>query len=602
MINNTTNITSAKPTHTTQDLKQLTTTINQIQSMPNFQSSIESSPLIKNLMQLIQNILAQLNQGNHQSQNTNGTRGNDNLEGSTGNDKIKARQGNDFVDGKAGNDKLYGGQGDDTLSGGTGDDYLSGGRGNNRLFGGDGNDILSTRLGSDFIDGGRGTDTTRVRGNIDDYDISVSTVFPQGIKPEDTGALFAVPDNAVVLTHKETGQTITSINVEQFRFNDARLSFDEMKARVTVAPKPLDISSIPNQKLLAIFNRVEGLETGKVTILDNNGDGKLSAGDTAQLKSTDGSIIEEKTLTANDVATLNGPDQTQAQAALDANVQKWNEGGMTDYRYQFQRSCFCTPDHTRAVETTVKDGEISASNYVDGAQEPSIDANQKSITDLFAQIQTAIDQGRQVEVEYDETTGMPTKITIDRDMMAFDGGETITISNFQTLDDIANELPLTEQQSKNLSDYFNKGTTTFTGTVLDSDGSGDLSVGDIVKLTIGGVAGNINSEQALTTADLAAINNTTNPLLTLTGSLSDDQKQRLNTAILDQTLAYAGGGPSANSVFDKDGNQQLSVGDTVIFNRFNETSGNIDQTQVVLTQAQLDRYLANEAYIPQRTQ
>ncbi|HIO92785.1 MAG TPA: META domain-containing protein [Leucothrix mucor] len=774
-------------------LSNIQTTLAQLQSTPTFQANTASSPLLQNLLQLIKNIIAQLNQSptkepkqesnpkqekeqgsQNQPKNNNtpkqsesdikGTEGDDNLKGGRnndrmfglgGNDSLKGRQGNDFLDGGAGRDKLYGGSGDDTLSGGTGNDYLSGGSGVNRLFGGAGNDVLASRRGmNDFLDGGSGTDTARIRDNIDNYSLQVITVFPQGINPGDIVPHGAPTDNGIILTHKTTGQTITATNIEKFRFNDARLSFDELKQRASEqTEKPLDTSSISRKRLLALFD-LPPFSTDSVSIFDKDGNGKVSVGDLAVLSGgITGGEISQKTLTADDVAKLNGSSQVEAQKELDANKQKWDESGIKNYSYEFQRSCFCLPDYTRPIKTTVEDGQVTSSNYLNGDKESVSDEfsdNKQSINGLFDIIQKAIKNDRQVEVTYDSKTGMPTKVVIDRDQMPVDGGQTITASNLQNLDQPSKELPLTKdqhqqtlnlfgyiasgnekanildtdgngkisvgdiamlgtqehtldeaavrqitdtpsskpfsldddqkeraldvfsapversrnhfvniydsngdgkvskgdiaihmvtpsvapavvgyhspvtevervtlteaqaaqingdkqalelnlskQQHKDIASHFNKGTTTYTGTVIDKDGSGDLSVGDTVKLSIGGFAGNIPIDHSLTAQDIDAIQGGSNPLLDISNGLSDKQKVRLSQAIFPQDIAYAGNAPSLDSVVDNNNDSRLSVGDTIVVRRFNERTGQYDFSNQALTQVQLDRYIAGESY------
>lgn len=69
-----------------------------------------------------------------------GRQGNDSLIGGAGNDRLYGGLGNDSLSGGSGHDLLYGGRGDDRLFGGLGNDYLSGGSGSDYLNGGEGND------------------------------------------------------------------------------------------------------------------------------------------------------------------------------------------------------------------------------------------------------------------------------------------------------------------------------------------------------------------------------------------------------------------------------------------------------------------------------
>jgi len=271
--------------------------------------------------------------------NLKGTRAGETILGREGNDRIAGRQGDDFLAGEQGNDRLYGGKGNDTLQGGEGNDYLSGGRGNNTLSGGAGDDTLYTRLGSDTLDGGTGTDTARIRASIDDYSIAIS-------------------DNTkLVLTNKETGQTIEAVNIEKFRFDDARLSLAEMKQRadtdtevkqpqndqlLTLAaekPQRLTLNASQNNNLQTLFGFTP--ENEKSTfILDKDNSGNVSIDDEAivfdnltDLAPGNDGIIARKTLTANDVDKINGVNTEPSRPQVDLTAaQKQAVQGVTGLR------------------------------------------------------------------------------------------------------------------------------------------------------------------------------------------------------------------------------------------------------------------------------
>ena len=340
--------------HEASQLVDIETSLAQFQSLSSFQGS-SSSPLLKSLLELIQNIIAQLNQtpSKKSSQEATpkkdaqqeksfeqpikknasndelgpndilGTAGNDKIEGTrhndvvyakTGDDRVYGRQGDDILSGQQGNDALYGGQGNDTLYGGQGNDYLSGGSGKNNLFGGAGDDTFYHRQGSDVFDGGRGNDTARIRASIDDYAV---TLMGSKSSNNENPAIGQKDDSSILLTHKKTGQTVEVVNVENFRFNDASLSLDEMKQRISEPkpeePKTLDTSSIPRDNLLALFGVKDGPDAGSVHILDKNNDGKLSVGDTA-VHSFDGlsqgPMSREIQLTEANIQSLATPIET----------------------------------------------------------------------------------------------------------------------------------------------------------------------------------------------------------------------------------------------------------------------------------------------------
>ena len=148
--------------------------------------------------------------------------GDDNINAGAGDDLIYGEEGNDTVSGDAGNDVIYGGNGNDTLSGGAGDDVLygdkgddilNGGEGNDALYGGEGSDSLSGGTGDDILYGGKGRDTYYINadhGNDVIYDSEglSALIFGDEISADDY-TLSVDINNGIVLTHIETGETIS---------------------------------------------------------------------------------------------------------------------------------------------------------------------------------------------------------------------------------------------------------------------------------------------------------------------------------------------------------------------------------------------------------
>ena len=382
--------------HEANQLVDIETSLAQFQSLSSFQGS-SSSPLLKSLLELIQNIIAQLNQtpSKKSSQEATpkkdaqqeksfeqpikkdasndelgpndilGTAGNDKIEGTrhndvvyakTGDDRVYGRQGDDILSGQQGNDALYGGQGNDTLYGGQGNDYLSGGSGDNNLFGGAGDDTLYHRRGSDVFDGGSGNDTARIRASIEDY--SVTLVAGQK------------NDSGITLTNNKTGQTVEVVNVENFKFDDARLSLDEMKQRANPVPietkpseaKPIEIkpietkpnvTSAENNTSNLVFSESDKKIIGKhvfsthrpstsfhnsvsydISIADSDQNGKVSAGDTLTLvansKGMEGTVISEPVTLTSDQAEGINKDIDQRKTLVE-NKAKWEAYDFNDY-------------------------------------------------------------------------------------------------------------------------------------------------------------------------------------------------------------------------------------------------------------------------------
>ncbi len=763
MISNT-NLNTATQHNSTKEPATIQKSLAQLQSLPVFQTN-SGSPLMQNLLKLVQTLVQQLQKESKQSNSDDkkqqttrpifihnhiigtesddklkGTRGDDHILGLGGNDCLHGRQGNDLLLGGKGNDHLYGGKGNDVLLGEEGNDHLIGGRGNDTLFGGQGNDLLVSRSGSDFLDGGTGKDSARIKGNIDDYDFKITTIFPRPIRPGDPVILGAPANNGIVLTHKETGDTISVVNIEQFKFNDIKLTTDELRKRIEDQTATIPLDKIQNSHALDLFGYISSgneqvrlLDTdgnGKISIgdiamlgsqqyildenavrqitehpkgeqlkldnkqkeqalalfdtpvsrsityfvdiFDSNGDGKVSKGDTAilksspsvypmvlgyhnpeielerislteaqaaqingeepvpQLKLTDaenkaisnyfnhtppkgtadgltirftgvaldqdgngklsvgdtvklhltGGIagldeIRDHILTEKDLdAIQNGTALIDAQKELNANQQKWEKNDIQDYSYQFQRSCFCPQDITRPVDITVKDGIVADAHFSDLKNTPP-EQNQQSINGLFAIIQEAIDKGHQIEVQYDEKTGMPTEIVIDRDQMPMDGGQTITASHLHI--NIPEEpLELTDKQQDAIGARFNRipppnlmdaPTIQYTGIAIDKDGDGELGIGDVVKLrSIGGFRppGDFDTtyEHVLTADDIAFIEkDRSNPLLDISNGLSKEQYQRLSDVLNINPS-------SIGKIYDNNSDKKLSAGDTITIQHF----------------------------------
>ena len=348
-----------------------------------------------------------------------------------------------------------------------------------------------------------------------------------------------------------------------------------------------------------------------VRILDANGDGKVSKGDIAiHLEKPDPRPLNaEKNpeielgrmiLSEQQASVINGTALADAQKELNENKQKWEKGDVQDYSYQFRRSCFCPQDITRPVDITVQNGKVSDAQFADSKAEPP-EQNQQSVNGLFAIIQDAIDKGRQVEVKYDDKTGMPTKITIDRDQMPLDGGQTITASNLQ-INNIGDKLELTDKQQDAIGARFNRKpppnlfdapTIQYTGMTIDKDGDGKLGVGDAVKLrSVGGLRpegfANETYDHILTADDMAFIEkDRSNPLLDISKGLSNEQRQRLSNV-----LNVANG--NIGQVFDNNSDGKLSAGDTIAISSFssNPIGGDIGTLEFhTLTQGEIDQYL-----------
>lgn len=134
-------------------------------------------------------------------------------------DVIDGGGGDDFINGADGDDILHGGAGDDVIYGGLGKDEIRGGRGNDRLFGdvehggfdGSGDTfVFNLGDGQDEITGNV-NDTLRFE-NIRAEDILIQTTSSE--QSESTfrtefGTFYRLPYEDLILTHKDTGDSVT---------------------------------------------------------------------------------------------------------------------------------------------------------------------------------------------------------------------------------------------------------------------------------------------------------------------------------------------------------------------------------------------------------
>lgn len=606
-----TNINMSMGVHT-----QSTTSGHQVEdikdALTQLQSSSAGKPLplavLKNLLQLVQNLVMQLGDDKtgtkkdpdkpqtsapttttasstmsaSESDDMVGTEGDDNIEGNYknnrmqglgGNDRLFGRQGNDVIFGNEGNDRLYGGQGNDNLIGGTGDDYLAGGRGTNRLFGGEGNDTLNSRLGNDFLDGGTGTDTARIRANIDEYSIKLEQQAPPATGADDqegNNSLPALgqPDRSkIVLIHKDTGQRIEVVNTENFRFDDARLSLDEMKQRAasdTSNSATVALSGSQRDGILGVFgaNGASGA-TGDVgvRVIDNDGDGTISAGDTAVLATGNASSVSQqfRDLSAADVEAINNPTIRDGADVNITAAQRSAIEGVTGLRDISVHDA--DGSETLSVGDRVGSAQGGSEHVLTAADLEGINAFQPPYVDNLNPTQvnaiTAHTGISEFRVDDNDLSGGlsvgDTVVSTDRNVPSITlNAEDIRLINENSVRGamhINEGLKSLLEQSPDFSDV----------EIYSGSNNGRLGAGDIV------VADRNDPNSATYTLTLEdEINNTINGIPMGDAlprvSLSAQQQQELTTIAKTFTTPVDNG----VYVFDHDNSGSLSVGDTII--------------------------------------
>ena len=186
-----------------------------------------------------------------------GTKGPDRLVGTAKRDVIVGRGGNDVIDGRGGNDVICGGPGADRLIGkagrdllygNLGPDRLFGGVGPDRLFGGAGNDVIAGQVGNDYLRGGPGADTC-YQGQGTGAQVSCELPTPP---PPPPPAAAPPPPAAAPPSPPPPAFDLTDVLV--------------------IAYSDLDGNHVPSPGDVMISQ-----------IVDTNGDGTLSLGDTIEM-------------------------------------------------------------------------------------------------------------------------------------------------------------------------------------------------------------------------------------------------------------------------------------------------------------------------------
>ena len=127
----------------------------------------------------------------------------------------------------------------------------------------------------------------------------------------------------------------------------------------------------------------------------------------------------------------------QAGSEGNSDQAKWQDAGISHYRYELTISCFCVFAQDMPLVIEVQDGKAVSMEYKSGKEiDPALlEQFQRydTIDKIFAELQKAQSEAEKVEVTYDETYGYPTEIKIDQVQMAADDELYLSISNFEVL-------------------------------------------------------------------------------------------------------------------------------------------------------------------------
>jgi hypothetical protein len=136
-----------------------------------------------------------------------------------------------------------------------------------------------------------------------------------------------------------------------------------------------------------------------------------------------------------------GPQQDELTEA----VARWEEAGLQDYVFEFQRLCFCGGDTIRRVRIEVRNGSVSAATYVDDGSpvREEYRTDLPTIEDLFEEIQDAIDrEAHSLAASYHADRGYPTSVAIDYIENAVDEEMAFNVYSLEALGTARADSPL----------------------------------------------------------------------------------------------------------------------------------------------------------------
>jgi hypothetical protein len=127
-----------------------------------------------------------------------------------------------------------------------------------------------------------------------------------------------------------------------------------------------------------------------------------------------------------------------SQSEIEQNKEKWQDQGITHYRYQLHISCFCVFNEDMPLILEAQDGKVVSMKFQSGKEiDPSLHElfdKYATIDRLFAELEADLSGAAdKVTVEYDATYGFPIKADIDFIEAAIDDELYLTISNFEKL-------------------------------------------------------------------------------------------------------------------------------------------------------------------------
>ena len=126
------------------------------------------------------------------------------------------------------------------------------------------------------------------------------------------------------------------------------------------------------------------------------------------------------------------------QSEVEKNQDKWQNAGISHYRYDLSISCFCIFTQDMPLKIEVQNGKVLSMQYKSGKEiDPSLLElfnKYATIDRTFAELNAGLNGAAdEVIAKYDPAYGFPTEVTIDVEKQATDDELYLTLSNFEKL-------------------------------------------------------------------------------------------------------------------------------------------------------------------------
>lgn len=126
------------------------------------------------------------------------------------------------------------------------------------------------------------------------------------------------------------------------------------------------------------------------------------------------------------------------QSEVQRNQQKWQNAGISHYRYNLFVGCFCGPSQDMPLIVEVQDGKVVSMGYQSGNE---IDPSSRELFEKYATLDRIFSElekniygkADEVKVTYDPTFGFPTQVNVDFIKNAMDDELSLRVSNFEKL-------------------------------------------------------------------------------------------------------------------------------------------------------------------------